>query len=265
MGTRKRAEEEWARRIVEKELKRTVVINDDGSAPSMYDLRIGPPDAPEVAIECIRAVDPIYTETWNIGPAKGSMQLSINGDWTVVIAPTARVNIVRQHIEQILQVLESRGIYNVLVEHELKWYGPVLFNTLNSVNIVHAYCYQQPGTGKVYLTMPGNGGAVDEHGIALPDWVGEFLRDSARQDVLSKLQRSGAAQQHAFLIVTFTGASWAVESYLTGKLDHLPSQAPDLPPPVTGVWVVSATAQRGIRWDGATWRFFEARGDGITS
>jgi hypothetical protein len=35
--------------------------------------------------------------------------------------------------------------------------------------------------------MPGIGGAVDEHGGAVPEWVGEFLRDAARQDVLSKL------------------------------------------------------------------------------
>jgi hypothetical protein len=45
------AGEEWARRIVEKELNRAVVINDNGSAPGMYDLRVGPADAPEVAIE----------------------------------------------------------------------------------------------------------------------------------------------------------------------------------------------------------------------
>ena len=36
------AGENWARRIVERQLNRTTVINDDGSAPRMYDLRIGP-------------------------------------------------------------------------------------------------------------------------------------------------------------------------------------------------------------------------------
>jgi hypothetical protein len=257
------AGEEWARRIVEKELGRTVVINDDGSAPSMYDLRVGPPDAPEVAIECVGAVDQTYTETWNVGPAKGSLQLSISGDWIVEIAPAARVKTVKQHLEQLLQGLEARGIYKVDVDWELEWNDPVLFNNLNSINITHASCYTQQGTGKVYLTMPGNGGAVDEHGIAVPGWVGEFLRDSARQDVLSKLERSGAPHRHAFLIVTFTGATWAVESYLSGNLEHLPSHAPDLPVPVTGVWVVSRMGQRGLRWDEDTWKLFETRGEGI--
>jgi hypothetical protein len=257
------AGEEWARRIVEKDLKRTVVINDDGSAPGMYDLRVGSADAPEVAIECVGAVDQTYTETWNIGPAKGPLQLSISGDWTVEIAPTARVKTVRQRIEQLLLELEAQGIYNVNVDYELEWHNPALFNSLNSVKITHVSCYCQQGTGRVYLTMPGIGGAVDEHGVAVPQWVGDFLRDSARRDVLSKLQRSGAPDRHAFLIVTFTGVPWEVESYLGGNLKHLPTQTPDLPEPVTGVWVVSGMGRRGLRWDGDAWKFFDARGKGI--
>jgi hypothetical protein len=125
------AGEEWARRIVAKELGRTVVINDDGSAPGMYDLRVGSADAPEVAIECVGAVDQTYTETWNVGPAKRPLKVSIKGDWTVVIAPTARVKSVKQHIEQLLQELEARGLHNVLVDYKLKWYDEALFNSLN--------------------------------------------------------------------------------------------------------------------------------------
>jgi hypothetical protein len=80
------AGEEWARRILEKELKRDVTMNDDGSAPGMYDLRIGSADAPEIAIECVGAVDSTFTETWNVGPAREPLQLSITGDWRIVLA-----------------------------------------------------------------------------------------------------------------------------------------------------------------------------------
>lgn len=124
-----------------KELGRTVVINDDGSAPGMYDLRVGSADAPEVAIECVGAVDPTYTETWNAGPAKGALQFSISGDWIVEIAPAARVKTVKQHLEQLLQGLEARDIYRVNVDWELEWSDPSLFNSLNSINITHASCY----------------------------------------------------------------------------------------------------------------------------
>lgn len=257
------AGEEWARRVVEKELKRTVVINDNGTAPGMYDLRVGLADAPEIAIECVGAVDPIFTETWNIGPARGPLELSLTGDWTVVIAVNAQVKAIKQCIEQLLQELENQGIQNVYVDHLLEWNDVALFKELESLNITHVYCHRPQGTGKVVFGMPGIGGAVDEQGSTVPEWVGEFLRDSARQDVISKLQLSGAPDRHAFLIVTFAGAPWSVESYLTGELNHLPIQAPDLPLPVTGVWVVYGMSRRGLRWDGDAWQLFEACGEGI--
>ena len=50
--------EEWAPEFIEKEQNRKVV-HDDGSQPSMYDLRIGAAGAPDDAIECVRAVDPV--------------------------------------------------------------------------------------------------------------------------------------------------------------------------------------------------------------
>ncbi|MDT5124198.1 MAG: hypothetical protein QOC96_3680 [Acidobacteriota bacterium] len=259
------AGEELARRIVEKELKRTVVINDDNSAPGMYDLRIGSADAPEIAIECVGAVDPVFTETWNIGPARGPLELSITGDWIIEIAPNAKVNIIRQRIEGVIQALEGRAIYNVHMDHWLKWDDVALLDDLESLKITYAYCYRRLGTGKVYLTMPGMGGAVDEHGSALPEWTSEFLRAPAQKDVLCKLQRSGAANRHVFVIVSFAGATWPVESYLTSEFNHLPSHAPDLPTPVTGVWVISGMGKRGLRWDGVSWQLFDARGEGIDS
>lgn len=157
----------------------------------------------------------------------------------------------------------DRGLLNVFVDHELKRHDAALFEELESLDVTHASCNRLPGTGKVHLGMGGIGGAVDSRGAAVPGWVGEFLRDSARQDVLCKLQRSGARDRHAFVLVAFAGAIWPVESYLTGELDQLPAEAPDLPPPVTGVWVVSVIGRRGLRWDGGAWQPFEARGEGI--
>jgi hypothetical protein len=123
------AEEEWARRILEKELKRNVVLNDDGSMPGMYDLRIGPAEAPEMAIECVAAVDPILTETWSLGPAEGPLELALKGDWTITLTPSARVKAIRQRVEPLLQELEQRGLHNVSVNHALKRYNSALFET----------------------------------------------------------------------------------------------------------------------------------------
>ena len=47
--------ERWLQLIIEKELNRRVVLHDDGSQPSMYDLRIGSVEDPDVAIEWAHA------------------------------------------------------------------------------------------------------------------------------------------------------------------------------------------------------------------
>jgi hypothetical protein len=257
------ADEEWARLILEKELKRDVALNDDNSKPGMYDLRVGPADAPEVAVECVAAVDPILTETWNRGPAKGPLELALRGDWSLTLTPSARVNSIKQRVEPLLRELEDRGLRDVPLNYLLKQYDSALFEKLKSLDITRAYCFRLPGTGKVYLFLMPISGAEDSQGAALPEWVGEFLRNSDRQDVLCKLQRSGATDRQAFVFVTFGGALLPVQYYLMRGLDQLPREAPDLPPPVTGVWIVSQFGQRGLRWDKGTWSLFEAQGEGI--
>ena len=126
------AGENLGRRIVERELKATMVINDDGSMPGMYDLRIGSKDNPKFAIECFECVDSAFTETWNIGPARGPLSLALKNNWIVEISPATRIKKFKQNIEPILQELEKRGIYNVLVDHHLKWCDTSLFERLAS-------------------------------------------------------------------------------------------------------------------------------------
>ena len=50
MPKRLREEEEWARRVIEKQLGADVHRNDDGSDDSMYDLRVGQAVRPAIPI-----------------------------------------------------------------------------------------------------------------------------------------------------------------------------------------------------------------------
>jgi hypothetical protein len=258
------AGEEWPRRIVQKALNRAVYLHDDNSQPSMYDLRIGPADAAEVAIECVGAVNRMYTETWNVGPAKGSFTVPVAGNWTVEISPEARVKRVKQRLPQLLLELERRGISGISHHHWLSPADELILDEMDSIGIVHASRYSADYSGKVYLTMPGTGGGVDDKGTGLPKWLGDFLRNPDQADVLSKLQRSGATDCHAFVIASFQGVPWNVESYLTGSLTTVPSDPPDLPSPITEAWVVGGFGDKGLHWNGNAWRFVATRGPGIT-
>jgi hypothetical protein len=122
----------------------------------MYDLRIGPADAPEVAIECVGAVNRTYTETWNVGPAKGSLTLPVAGNWTVEISPTARVKTVKQRLAHFLTELEQRGIGAISHNHWLPPTDEPMLAEMDSIGIIHASRYSASYSGKVYLTMPGH-------------------------------------------------------------------------------------------------------------
>jgi hypothetical protein len=258
-------EEEWARRIVEKALGRSVVINDDGSKPSMYDLRIGPADAPELAVECVGAVDQTRAETWSVGPSEGPLELALQGDWIIMHTPSARIRTIEQRLGPLLRELENRGLNEFSVARALRWRDSAVCEKLDSLGVTAGSCFRLPGTGKVSLMMTGTGGAVDSEGTAVPGWIGQFLRDPAQEDVLRKLERSDAAEHHAFIFVSLGGAPWEVDYYFnfTEELDPLPAEAPNLPQPVTGVWIVGDLGQKGLRWNGSAWWRFEARGEGI--
>src|SRR5262249_21306006 len=155
----------------------------------------------------------------------------------------------KQRLVPLLRELENRGFHSVLVNYPLKRHDAALFHQLQSLNVNNAVCYRLPGTGKIQLTMTGIGGAHNLTGGAVSQWAGEVLSAPACRDVLYKLERSGAADRHAFLLVSFGGAPWPVESYLMGDLDQVPREVPQLPPPVNGVWIVSGFGRKGLRWD----------------
>jgi hypothetical protein len=248
--------EKWAQQIIEKELNRPVVVHDDGSQPSMYDLRIGAAEAPDVAIECVGAVDAVGTETWNVGPGSGPLHFTVKGDWMITIAQDAHIRTIRQRIEPILRDLEVRDVRRLSVGHLFNWHDSRLLHELESLGIQHASCVSMPGTGRVHMTMEGSGGVVDSAGSALPQWIEEFLLDPEREDVLFKLRLTDAQERWVFVPVALGGAPWLVESYLTGEFVYLPATGPNLPSPVTGIWVTSTFGKHGVRWDSAGWRLF---------
>jgi len=256
--------ESWAQVICQRELQQVVVIHDDQSESGMYDLRVGPRAAPAIAIECVRAMDRVLTELWNVGPARGALTLAVAGDWIVTVTREARMKRLTG-LEPALLECERLGIPNVHVDWWFKSSHADLASDLERLGITWANCVRPEGAGKVYVTLDAVGGMVDEEGVAVVGWIGDFLRAPEQADVLRKLERSNAAQCHVVVPVGWSGAPWPVDSYLMNGIDVLPAGTPDLPQPVNSVWIVSMHAAFGIRWDGAQWYRFDARMDSVAA
>lgn len=247
--------EALARGIIAREIRREVVLHDDGSRPGMYDLRIGSAESPEVAIECVGAVDPVRAATWNAGPGRGSFLLQIRGDWVVELEPDTKVKQVRRALESLLTDCESLGVEEFLpIDWRLKYSDPSLYVRFKAIRIGSVHRIRAEGRGRVYLSMNGVGGGVDTKGRAVPTWISEFLHAPEREDVLSKLRKSGAVECHVFVPVMFAAVPWEVESYLSDPSQIVPEGAPDLPAPVTAVWILYGI--KGLFWGGAGWRLF---------
>jgi hypothetical protein len=247
-------EELLAQRIIEQILNRPVEQHDTGKRNSLYDFRVGPIENPEIAIECVGAIDKAYTETWNIGPAQGALYLSTARNWHVIITKHTRIKTLKQHLKRILCTFEDRELHDIYVDFRLRRSAPSLYRELEALGITHAFSYEAIGQSSVYLGMPGIAGAIDEHGVALCEWIGVFL--SQTPDVLKKLELSGAPQRHAFVFVGFTAAPTDVEFYLMDGARYLPSSAPQLPPAVTAVWIAPSAGPSGVFWDGFSWHRF---------
>ncbi len=246
--------EERARNIVANELSMQVVVHDNGSKPGMYDLIIGPVSAPEYAIECVGAVDPVATETWNIGPGKGPIKINSSRNWIVEIKKTSNIKLLKNKISEVIWSYEASD----LKEHyAVDWYmerrNPEIFNKLDRLGITYISMSPEEGSGVVHLTMEGGGGPYHDNGDDVAKWIGDFLNSPNKADVVKKLAQSGAKEKHAFILLDLDGAPWEVESYFYGDM-NLPRTAPKLPEPITGAWVVRNG--KGLRYMQGQWHVF---------
>jgi hypothetical protein len=242
---------------VQRTLGRTVEQHDDNTHPGMYDLRIGPVDRPEIAIECVGAVDRKFTEAWNVGCAKGPWNLSVQGDWDVGVSQTFRFRHLEKGLTDLLRELEMRGIWTARADHVLRHTDPDLYGRMQLLKVTDAFGYRTAGSGKVTFSLPGRGGAVDTCGSSVAPWLGSYLREPGQADVLAKLMQSGAPERHVFLFVEVHGAPWPVESYLFRKIVRVPSSAPDLPETVTAAWIAPTSGEHGLYWDRCNWSIID--------
>jgi len=240
--------------------------HDDGSVDGMYDLRIGPAEAPQVAIEVVGAVNSAYARTRSAGPGWGPAQTLGRSDWLLFLEDGTVAERLRREVGSIVLGLEHAG-WNLNSGHEVlrATDDDKLVEKLTAQGILAAYCTAELGSGTVRFAQHGQGGAPDHRGDSVPGWTSDFLRHPDRADVLAKLERSGAVERHVFVEVCFKGAPFAIWNYLVGPIEGLPAATPTLPAVVSQVWLttgfsVGRRPPQGIRWDGGAWSTFGGRG-----
>jgi hypothetical protein len=245
---------------MEAELGRPVAQHDDGSPPGMHDLDVLIGEERLAAAEVTAAVDPESTELWNTVIGKGRWEEpDLAGGWFVVVKPNARH--LRRKLPPFLRSLERAGIG--------RFPDPARKPTAiaSPPGVVRAPQNNTKFPGSIYvqpdLPVDQVAGFMSDTGDALAVWLGDFLHDDSRADLRQKLARSGAAERHAFVIVSgLSGVSFSVTGLLIANDAPLPLVAPSLPPEVTDVWAASTwDSGVGFRWSSVAqrWQKFAKR------
>jgi hypothetical protein len=244
--------EEFDRKVVEKALGLSVVINDDQSQDSMYDLRVGPNDSVDFAIECVRATDPQLRAVFGALRRRPPLTGLFSFHWTIELGRNANVKNLYKQLPTILAELETHGLDST---HDRAGFLPrhhFLLDELEALGV--SYAYRNPHkTAKIIFLPPASGGAVDEYGESVPQWINEFLCRDRNADVISKLRRAKATRKEVFIRADEYGVPWSVASYLTDDFTYLPATDPIIPDGINGVWLIYGS--RGLRFDGASWNF----------
>ena len=256
---RLRGEEVLAQLSIGAALREAVQHHDDGSDDGMYDLRVGPADAPAAAIEVIGAVDAAHTRTWSAGPGRGPLATYGVANWLMFLADGTVSERVRRLAPRLLRDLEGAGWHRLpSVDLLQRDNFAVEADALRAMGCVALYCYETEGEGLLRLAQRGVVGSVDHRGESVPGWIADFLRAPERADVLAKLARAPAVERHVFVPVSFKGAPISVFTYLDTDQNALPDTAPDLPLPIDQVWIACTFgAKTGVRWDGRRWSRFD--------
>lgn len=254
MSTSLRPEEEWAKAMIAATLGLEVVQHDDGSADGMHDLDVYDGPARVAAVEVTAAADGQVIALWKLVNPPGDrwVEPALAGGWMVTLRTDARAKRLRRDLPGLLEQLEAEGIGTVDIDY-IRPASP-MHQRLEALGVVRL---DQGGTdfpGSIYLTVDldddRSGGCVADHSNAVVDWVSRFLADGDRADVRGKLERSGAPERHAFVIVPgFSEAPFAAADPLARDDAPAPTIPPTLPAEITHVWVTSTWSSGwGFRW-----------------
>jgi hypothetical protein len=260
-----RPEEQWVCEVISQTLGVAVVQHDDGSRESMHDLSILYPDQEPGAVEVTAAADGQVMALWKIlnRPGERWIEPDLDGGWIIEVVPGSSGKRVRRELPSLLRELEAAGIRHLKVS---SWWPPRTGSEAKTSDL-GITSMRQGGTdypGSIYslIDEPADrrGGWMAPTGDSLAAWAGDFLAADARRDVCSKLERSGASERHAVLILPgFALARFDVTNLLMDDGAPLPSVDPDLPAAITHVWLMSTwSTGMGMRWSPtAGWTYFD--------
>jgi hypothetical protein len=214
--------EGMAARVVARLTGERVIVQDDGSEPSMPDIRIDYGTKPAAYVEVVVDIEPSYAamdaEIFKSG------QLPSDRIWWVHLSGWSKIKDLRRRLPTLL----GSGVLDPETMQQLAMMGIT----------VDGPATPQPGqTGGIYLIPAGVTGSASPAWASFMEWTAAFLASSRTADVRRKLAATNAPERHAFIGASFTTDGDAFFALAEEGRPALPPSNPTLPPEVTHLWV----------------------------
>lgn len=262
---RLRPEEMWAKVCIERALPPgcSVGQHDDGSQPSMFDLRIDYPDGRIGAVEITVAVNAQELALARVlhQKVRNWRVPNLAGVWWAVLRHTAQVKDIQSALPGMLRELEQRGMEALRGSASS---SDALAVKAAELHIIQVTRWKTDDAGRIFVThqqpMEQMGGFSPATGDAVATWLSGWLAEPDQHGNREKLAASGASERHMFVFTAgFTVVPFAVTDLLATSDCPTPTLPPELPPEITDVWVMSTWREwgDGLRWSpGIGWSHF---------
>lgn len=242
-----------AARVVARLTGEYVVLQDDGSAHGMADLRIVYQDGRTAYGEVTLDIDEAYAALGSevlkrqhrvAAPALGRI-------WWVTLAPRARVGRLERSLPLVLEKLEASGdTFEIVVfDQRLAQHDNADVQALAEAGVIQlaSRIVRTSETPLIHIGVEGTGGLAELDWTFFGDYVASFLSDERRSDVRRKLAATGSGERHAFIGFSFS-TPWPAYHALDESYGDLPPEPPCLPAEITHLWVWAYPLGRCIAW-----------------
>jgi hypothetical protein len=182
---RLRDEERWAQVCIQHSLPDcTVEPHDDGSRPSMYDLKIVYPDGSIGAVEVTTATDGERTGLWREVRKRDLIRQEpdLMGGWLVRVLRSARARDLDTHLPGLLRELERDGRKAI---RGIKGSTDPFEDLAASLGIIETVQSPTDRKGSIYVMPPEGsleqmGGYAPLTGDPLAEWLGDWTNKRPR-------------------------------------------------------------------------------------
>src|ERR1019366_2633796 len=242
--------ERIAKSILESVLRGSTLTYRDRQANGEYDYDLCYPDGVRVPVEVTESAD--FQIESAVGALKGRRFVKAcecSRDWSVLPLPYARMNTVRERVDQYLAAIEREGLGRFCVPIHASAF-PSVRKIFDDLRIYYGYATVWNPPGRIYIDQPIH---VAMTRVDSCHVLRAIENEASKLDNKSKLAAVAAPERHLFVYLHWRNyPAWVA---LLGS--NIPGDPPVLPDEITDVWAAAPDRSRNVF---VVWRFTAGQG-----